>query len=121
MSIPRPSATIQLMGAFDIKFFEALVSAGVPPERAHELVELLEKRFDDQSSIREHNLASKRDLAELEIRLVKEIAGTHERIAGAELKLGSLIAEQKSDVLKWMFGAMVAQTGIIMAFLRLTH
>ncbi len=35
----------------------------------------------------------------------------------AELKL--LIAETKSDILKWMFGSVIAETAVIVALLKL--
>jgi len=47
------------------------------------------------------NLATKRDMAELEARL-------HARIKAV-----------KSDLLKWMFGALIAQGGLIVALVKL--
>ena len=31
------------------------------------------------------------------------------------------LAETKADILKWMFGAMAAQTGLIVALVKLLH
>ncbi len=56
-------------------------------------------------------LATKADLAEVKSELKTEIAE-------AKLELKTEIAEVKSDILKWMFGAIIAQTGIILAVVK---
>lgn len=39
----------------------------------------------------------------------------------AELRLEARIVETKADILRWMFGAMAAQTGLIVALVKLIH
>lgn len=84
------------MGSFDIALLEALVSAGVSPERARTVVEMFDRCVDDRYALHAQMLATKGDLAELETRLVKEIARLdvemRERFAGVEARFGGIEA-----------------------------
>jgi hypothetical protein len=58
------------------------------------------------------DLASKADLAALRADLKAEIATVR-----AELK--AEIAEVKADILKWMFGALIAQAALVVTLIKL--
>ncbi|MDR3518907.1 MAG: hypothetical protein P4M00_24170 [Azospirillaceae bacterium] len=58
--------------------------------------------------------ASKTDLTETKSELKADLAAVEHRL---ELK----IAEVKTDVVKWLFGAIIAQTTIIVAAMKLLH
>ena len=53
-------------------------------------------------------LATKSDLGEVKA-----------EIADVKAELKAEIADVKADILKWMFGAIIAQTGIILAVVKL--
>ena len=74
--------------------------------------------------------AVRADVAKVEAGLKAEIAKvaggvetlrleTEARIAKAETELKVEIAAVKADLLKWMFGAMIAQGGLIVALVKL--
>ena len=48
-----------------------------------------------------------------------ELAAVKAEIASELAALRAEIAEVRSDILKWMFGAIAAQTGIIIALIKL--
>ncbi len=83
------------MGSFDVALLEALLSAGVAPERARTVVELFDRCVDGRYSLHAQVLATKRDLAEMETRLTKDIA------------------ETKVDLVKWLLAALTAQTALL--------
>ncbi len=99
------------MGSFNIALLEALLSAGVPHERARAVVELFDKSVDERYSLHGQVLATKRDVAELETRLAREIVESRGRF-------DARIAETKSDLIKWMLAALTAQTALLLSALR---
>ena len=125
------------MGSFDVALLEALLSAGVSPERARTVVELFDRCVDERYSLHAQVLATKRDLAELETRLTKDIAELETRltkdIAGlrAETQASSAearvsiagikagIAETKADLAKWTLAALTAQTALLLGAIKL--
>lgn len=53
----------------------------------------------------------------------ERISQTHERISQTNERVSSTdarIAEMKAELIKWMLGAMVAQTGLLIAAMRLS-
>ena len=95
------------MGSFHVALLEALLSAGVSPERARAVVEQFERAVDERYSLHAQVLATKRDVAELEVRLTREIA---------ELRTGLTheIAAGKLDLVKWVVAALTAQTALLL-------
>jgi len=85
------------MGSFNVALLEALMSAGVSPERARAVVDLFDRSVDDRYGLHAQVLATKRDVAELETRLVREIAGG------------------KTELIKWVLAALSAQTALLLA------
>jgi hypothetical protein len=89
------------MGSFNVALLEALLSAGVSPERARAVVDLFDRSVDERYSLHAQVLATKRDVAELETRLSREIAAT------------------KVDLVKWVVGALTAQTALLLGAAKL--
>ena len=67
--------------------------------------------FDERYSLHGQVPATKRDVAELETRLAREIAESRGRFEAG-------IAETKSDLIKWMLAALTAQTALLLSALR---
>jgi len=68
------------MGSFYAALLDALLSAGVSDERARAVVDLFDRSVDERYSLHAQVLATKRDVAELETRLVREIAERDARL-----------------------------------------
>jgi hypothetical protein len=96
------------MGSFNVALLEALLSAGVSPDRARAVVDLFERSVDERYSLHAQVLATKRDVAELETRLSREIAETRVEIAGV-----------KVDLVKWAVAALTAQTALLLGAMKL--
>jgi len=131
------------MGSFNFALLDALVSAGVAPDRARQVVDLFDRSVDERYGLHAQVIATKRDLAELETRLVREIAenrvgiaamneriaGTHSSIAETNARIAETnariaetnarIAETRADLIKWMLAALTAQTALLLGALRL--
>ena len=127
---PRPRRYPPIMGSFNVALLEALLSAGVSPERARAVVEQFERAVDDRYSLHAQVLATKRDVAELEVRLTREMAelrtGLTREIAGVkadlsrEIAAGKVeIAAGKVDLVKWALAALTAQTALLLGASRL--
>jgi hypothetical protein len=89
------------MGSFDVALLEALLSAGVSPERARAVVDLFDRSVDERYSLHAQVLATRRDVAELETRLSRDIA------------------DVKVDLVKWVVGALTAQTALLLGAAKL--
>lgn len=128
------------MGSFSVALLEALVSAGVAPDRARAVVDLFDRSVDERYSLHAEVLATKRDvamlqsattraIADLEIRLTRDlaenrasIAETQSRIADTHSRIAetnSRIAEAKVDLIKWGLAALTAQTALILGATKL--
>ena len=134
---PRPRRYSPAMGSFNVALLEALLSAGVSPERARAVVEQFERAVDDRYSLHAQVLATKRDVAELEVRLTREMAGLSREMAGLRTDLGREIAGVKADLsreiaagkveiaagkvdlVKWALAALTAQTALLLGASRL--
>ena len=79
-------------------FVKRLTATGMPEQQA-ETVTALVKEAQDASS---GDLATKRDIAQLQ-----------RDIAQLEALTKAALAETKADLLKWMFGALAAQTAFL--------
>lgn len=89
------------IAAFDThEIVKELKAAGFSEQQAEAVTHVVQKARYIDTSI----LATKSDLASLK----KEIL----------LDVKADLAELKAEILKWMFGAMVAQTGLIVALLK---
>jgi len=128
------------MGSLNASLLAALLSAGVSPEAAREVVEQFDRAIDERFGLHAQILATKRDLGDLEVRLTERIAETNRRIAeidgawrlGVSQAEGALtaritqvegtltarIAETRADLVKWMLAALTAQTALIVGALK---
>ena len=100
------------MGSFNVALLEALLSAGVSPERARAVVDLFDRSVDERYSLHAQVLATKRDAAELETRLSRDVAGV-------EARLSREIAATKVELVKWVVGALSAQTALLLGAAKL--
>ncbi len=121
------------MGSFNATLLAALLSAGVSPDRAREVVEQFDRAIDERFGLHAQVLATKRDVAELQAAITdriadsnERIARTNERIAGLDARLTSRIAatneriaETKADLVRWMLAALTAQTALILGAFKL--
>ena len=95
------------MGSFNVALLEALLSAGVSPERARAVVDLFDRSVDERYGLHAQVLATRRDVAELETRLSRELAGL-------ETRLSREITAGRIDLVKWVVGALTAQTALLL-------
>ena len=129
------------MGTFDAALLEALLSIGVPAERARAVIDLLDRRIDERYSLHAQVLATKRDVAELNARIAEVNAGLSARVTEVDAHLSARIAaldahlsariaaldatttarvaDAKSDVIRWVLTAITAQTGLLLGAMKL--
>jgi septal ring factor EnvC (AmiA/AmiB activator) len=124
------------MGTFDTALLAALLSAGIDADRAREVVDRFDRAIDERVGLHTQVLATKRDLAELQLQLSaridrtneriaesnERIAESNERIAGLEVRIAGTherIAESRADLLRWMLGALTAQTALLLGAFKL--
>lgn len=107
------------MGSFTAALFDALVSAGVAPDRARTVVDLFDRSVDERYSLHAEILATKRDVAELETRLVRDLAAGIAETSARIAETNARIAETKVDLVKWMLAALTAQTALLLGAIKL--
>ena len=117
------------MGSVTVALLEALLAAGVPHDRARNVVDLFDRSVDERSGLHAQILATKRDVAELETRLAKDISETNARIAETNTRIAETntriaetnarIAETRADLIKWTLAALTAQTALLLGAIRL--
>jgi len=128
--------------AFDThRFVKRLTDSGFTETQAETLAEEHVALLNDnlatkadiaelQADIEALRLATKADLAKVEAGLKADIAKVEAGLARVEIELKAEIARGdtglrghmetvKADLLKWMFGAMIAQGGLIVALVKL--
>lgn len=132
------------MGSFNATLLAALLSAGVSPDRAREVVEQFDRAIDERFGLHAQVLATKRDVAELQAAITDRIADSNERIARTNERVAELdrnlsgrlaeldrnlsariaatnerIAETRADLVKWTLAALTAQTALILGAFKL--
>ncbi|MCA3180517.1 MAG: hypothetical protein ACK50I_18090 [Burkholderiales bacterium] len=110
---------LPVMGSFNVALLEALLSAGVSPERARAVVELFDRSIDERYSLHAQILATKRDVAELETRLARDMASMRTELSGELASVKVEMAGMKADLVKWFLGAMTAQTALLLGAVKL--
>jgi len=96
--------------AFDThRYVKRLTTEGGFTEKQAEIL------ADEQVAMLNANLATKADIAKVEAGMDALRQETRAEIA----KLDTRIEAVKSDLLKWMFGGLIAQGGVIVALLQL--
>ena len=106
------------MGSFTIALLQALLSAGVSPERARDVVDLFDRSVDERYSLHAQILATKRDVAELETRLTRDLAELGARLTRDVGECNARIAEARTDLTRWMLAALTAQTALIIGAIK---
>ena len=89
-----------------IKYSKLLVESGVPKEQAEAQVEVMETIIGD-------NLATKQDLANLEIKLMSEIKGIDAKLEKLELRMVIKLGTILSIVIPLSIGSVVAIVKLI--------
>jgi len=114
------------MGSFNVALLEALLSAGVSHDRARAVVDLFDKSIDERYGLHAQVLATKRDLADAEARLSKDIASLETRatteIARTQVQIAETraqISATKADLIKWTLAALTAQTALLLGAMKL--
>lgn len=102
-----------MMSSFSFAFLDTLVSIGVPPDRARTLVDSLDRSIDERYGLHAQIIATKRDVAELETRLARDIAALDNKLVQGLAECSGRSAETKVDLVKWLLGALTAQTALI--------
>jgi len=140
---PRPAAALERsrgrdklcrMGSFNVALLEALLSVGVAPERARAVVDLFDRSVDERYGLHAQVLATRRDVAELEVRLAREISGVQagvtrevaglraeltREVAGLRAELTREIAGTKVELVRWGLAALTAQTALLLGAMKL--
>ena len=122
------------MGSFNVALLEALLSAGVSRERARAVVDLFDKSIDERYGLHAQVLATKRDLAELNVALARDIAEVQAKLSATLAELDtrltreltelrgavrSQISESRAGLIKWTLGALTAQTALLLGAIKL--
>ena len=94
------------------RFIKRLVETGMDERTAEVLAE-------EQVSLLNSNLATKFQLAEVDLRITEVEARLSARIAEVEAGLLKKLAELETRLLKWMVGLLVAQTGLVVTLIKL--
>ena len=95
--------------AFDThRFVKRLTESGFTEKQAETLAE-------EHVALLNANLATKADIARVEAGVEALRQETKADIAKVEAQIGAV----KADLLKWLFGALIAQGGLIVALVKL--
>lgn len=78
--------------------------------QARALAEILDRQMATKAEVAEHENNLRRDIRETELRL-------DARIREAEVKLEAKLADTKSDLTRWVIGAGILQTSVIVGVL----
>lgn len=99
--------------AFDThRFVKRLTEGGFTEKQAETLAE-------EHVALLNANLATKADLAAVKAELKRDIEAVKADIAVVKAELKRDIEAVKADLLKWLFGALIAQGGLIVALVKL--
>jgi len=91
-----------------LKLARKLEAGGFTPQQAAAAAEALAESLADATA----DMATKADIADVR----RDLRETELRL---EARITTTVADAKAEILKWMFGAMAAQTGLIVALIKL--
>ncbi len=94
-------------------YAEGLKNSGIPDEHVRALTQELTKALESE------DLATKQDIAAVRQEIKDLAVTTKQDIAELAAATKQDIAELKTDISRWVIGMMVAQTGIIIAAIKL--
>lgn len=87
----------------ELEIYEAFKSAGVADDKAKAAVESINREIDRRYSLHAQQLATRADLAGLRTDLI------------------TIIAETKTDLIKWSVGSIFAAVGLFATVLKVFH
>ena len=101
--------------AFDThRFGKRLVGRGFTEAQAEVLA-------DEQVTLLNDNLATKQDMIALKTDMIALKAELEQQMTSLEGAIKLELATVKSDLLKWMIGALIAQGGLVVALVSLLN
>ena len=83
------------------------------------MVGLFDRSMDERYGLQAQIIATKRDVAELETRLARDIAALDNKLEQGLAECNGRIAEAEADLVKWLLGALTAQTALIAGIVKL--
>jgi hypothetical protein len=98
-----------------LKLARKLEAGGFTPQQAAAAAEALGECLATATS----DMATKADFTDLRRDLRETELRLEARMTTLEARMTTTVADAKAEILKWMFGAMVAQTGLIVALIKL--
>ena len=104
-----------------------LKESGIPEQQAAAQVETITKAIDlaieqVRHDYKPDDLATRRDLKDLEVELKRDIERANRGIKELELKVAKDIAETKAELIRWVVGVGMLQMALITGLmLKLTH
>ena len=105
-----------------LAFVKRLREAGADEGLAEAIVEGITaadtSELATKADVAQQGLALKSEIAQVESSLKAEIAQVEGSLKGEIAQVRTEIATSKAETLKWMFGAIAAQTGIIIAVVK---
>ncbi len=112
-------------------YAEGLKNSGIPDEHVRALTQELTKALKSEDLATKQDIvaikqdmknlaaAAKQDVASLAVATKQDIASVRQEIRDLAATTKQDIAELKTDMSRWVIGMMVAQTGIIIAAIKL--
>lgn len=115
------------MLVFDtLLYTKKLRDVGVPQPQAEvqaeTIKELIANDLATKQDLKELEVALKRDMKELEVALKRDIAEVKRDMKEMEIRMTAetvkLISQAKVDMIKWLMGLFLAQTGVIFTLIK---
>ena len=98
-----------------LKLARKLEAGGFTPQQAAAAAAAFAESLADATA----DLATKADIADVRRDLRETELRLEARMSTLEARMTTTVADAKAEILKWMFGAMAAQTGLIVALIKL--
>ena len=101
--------------SFDsLSFATALIEGGFPEPQAKALAAAMWALIDSQ-------LATKADLAALELRFMSKIQEVRTEMLTMEERFDRKLEKLKAELIQWMCGALILQSGVTAVLFKLLH
>lgn len=100
-----------------LKIYETLKSADVAETSARAITEAIEMAFNESEVNQAKNLATKVDTANFKVDMHEIRATIRQEGIAVRAEMAKLIAESKSEVIRWLFVLLIGQV-VIMKLLK---